>query len=73
MLDAIFIDVYRFFTGTEGYTALQVTSLPEDIDRRIPVDTYELKITATSGNGDMAVADLAFTPRVRNDPSSKAA
>jgi len=62
-LDAIFVDVFRFFLGSEGYSFLSVTSLPEDIHRRIPVDRYDVKIMATSERGEMAIAELAFIPR----------
>ena len=62
-MDAIFVDVFRFFLGPEGYTFLSVTSLPEDINRHIPVDKYDVKIMATSESGEMAIADVAFIPR----------
>ena len=62
-MDAVFIDVFSFFLGPEGYSSLSVTSLPEDSNRRIPVDTYDVKIIATSERGEMAVADMAFIPR----------
>jgi len=62
-LDASFVDVFRFFLGPEGYSFLSVTSLPEDINRRIPVDTYDVKIMATSESGEMAIAEMAFIPR----------
>ena len=61
--DAIFVDVFRFFLDPEGYSFLSVTSLPEDMNRRIPVDTYDVKIMATSERGEMAIAELAFIPR----------
>ena len=61
-MDAIFVDVFRFFLGPEGYSFLNVTSLPEDIDRHIPVDSYDVKIMATSESGEMAIADMAFIP-----------
>jgi len=61
-MDAIFVDVFRFFLGPEGYSFLNVTSLPEDINRHIPVDNYDVKIMATSESGEMAIADMAFIP-----------
>ena len=42
---------------------VQLTSLPEDVSRSIPVDKYEAKIMAISESGEMAVAELAFIPR----------
>ena len=62
-MDAVFVDVFRFFSGPNGYSVLSVTSLPEDRHRQIPVDTYDVKIMATSESGEMAVADMAFIPR----------
>jgi len=62
-MDAIFVDVFRFFLGPEGYSFLSVTSLPEDINCRIPVDIYDVKIMATSESGEMATAEMAFIPR----------
>jgi hypothetical protein len=62
-MDAIFVDVFRFFLGPEGNSFLSVTSLPEDINRRIPVDKYDVKIMATSESGEMATAEMAFIPR----------
>lgn len=62
-MDAMFVDVFSFFLGSEGYSSLSVTSLPEDSDRHIPVDTYDVKIVATSESGEMTVADMAFIPR----------
>jgi hypothetical protein len=62
-MDAVFVDVFRFFSGPEGYSSLSVASLPEDSNRRIPVDTYDVKIMATSERGEMAIADMAFIPR----------
>jgi hypothetical protein len=62
-MDAIFVDVFRFFLGPEGYSFLSVTSLPEDMNRRIPVDNYDVKIMATSERGEMAIAEMAFIPR----------
>ena len=61
-MDALFVDVFSFFLGPQGYSSLSVTSLPEDSDRHIPVDTYDVKIIATSESGEMAVADMAFIP-----------
>lgn len=61
-MDAMFVDVFSFFLGPKGYAFLSVTSLPEDSDRHIPVDTYDAKIIATSESGEMAVADMAFIP-----------
>lgn len=61
-MDAIFVDVFRFFLGPEGYSFLNVTSLPEDINRRIPVDKYDVKIMATSESGEMVIAEMAFIP-----------
>jgi hypothetical protein len=62
-MDAVFIDVFRFFSGLEGYSSLSVASLPEDSHRHIPVDTYDVKIIATSEHGEMAIADMVFIPR----------
>jgi hypothetical protein len=62
-MDAVFVDVFRFFLGPEGYTFLSVASLPEDMNRRIPVDIYDVKIMATSESGEMATAEMAFIPR----------
>ena len=62
-MDAIFVDVFSFFLGPAGCTFLRVTSLPEDMDRHIPVDKYDVKIMATSESGEMAIADVAFIPR----------
>ena len=61
-MDAIFVDVFKFFFGPEGYSFLNVTSLPEDINRHIPVDSYDVKIMATSESGEMAIVDMAFIP-----------
>ena len=61
-MDAIFVDVFRFFLGPEGYSFLSVTSLPEDSNHHIPVDKYDVKIMATSESGEMAIADVAFIP-----------
>ncbi len=62
-LDAIFVDVFNFFLGHEGFSFLRLTSLPEDMNCRIPIENYEVKIMATSERGEMAVAELAFIPR----------
>ncbi len=62
-MDAVFVDVFRFFSGPEGYSSLNVASLPEDSNRRVPVDTYDVKIIATSERGEMAIAEMAFIPR----------
>ena len=62
-MDATFVDVFRFFLGPDGYSVLSVTSLPEDMNRHIPVDNYDVKIMATSERGEMAIAELAFIPR----------
>jgi hypothetical protein len=62
-MDAVFVDVFRFFSGPEGYSSLSVASLPEDSNRHIPVDKYDVKIIGTSESGEMAIADMAFIPR----------
>jgi len=62
-MDAVFVDVFRFFLGPDGYSFLSVASLPEDMNRRIPVDIYDVKIMATSESGEMATAEMAFIPR----------
>ncbi|MDZ4855793.1 MAG: hypothetical protein SGJ26_13190 [Nitrospirota bacterium] len=62
-MDAVFVDVFRYFSGPEGYSSLSVASLPEDSHHWIPVDTYDVKIVATSDSGEMAIADMAFIPR----------
>ena len=62
-MDAVFVDVFRFFSGPDGYSFLSVASLPEDMNRRIPVDIYDVKIIATSESGEMATAEMAFIPR----------
>ena len=59
----MFVDVFRFFVGPEGYSSLSVTTLPEESNHHVPVDKYEVKITATSESGEMAIADMAFIPR----------
>ena len=67
-MDAVFVDVFRYFSGSEGYASLSVASLPEDSHCRIPVDTYDVKIMATSERGEMAIADMAFIPRADQIP-----
>ena len=62
-MDAVFVDVFRFFSGPEGYSSLSVASLPEDSNHHIPVEKYDVKIIATSERGEMAIADMAFIPR----------
>jgi hypothetical protein len=61
-MDATFVDVFSFFLGLEGYSSLSVSSLPEDMNRHIPVAKYAVKIIATSESGEMAVADMALIP-----------
>ena len=70
-MDAMFIDVFRFFLGPKGYSSLSVASLPEDSNHHIPVDQYDVKIVATSESGEMAVADIAFIPRSDQIPEFK--
>ena len=67
-MDAIFVNVFRFFVGPEGYSFLSITSLPEDMSCRIPVDKYDVKIMATSESGEMAIAELAFIQRPDHIP-----
>jgi hypothetical protein len=62
-MDALFVDVFSFFLGPEGYSSLSIASLPEEMNRHIPVDKYDVKIMATSESGEMAVGDMAFIPR----------
>ncbi|MGH7183662.1 MAG: hypothetical protein ACREJN_17030 [Nitrospiraceae bacterium] len=62
-MDAVFVDVFSFFVGPAGCTYLRIASLPEDSNPYIPVDTYDVKIIATSESGEMAIADVAFSPR----------
>jgi len=67
-LDAVFVDVFSFFLGHDGSSFLRLMSVPEDIHCRIPVDTYEVKIMATSERGEMAVAEMAFIPHPEHIP-----
>lgn len=67
-LDGVFVDVFRFFVGPAGYVSLSVATLPEESIRPIPVDTYDVKITAISESGEMAVADMVFIPRPDHSP-----
>jgi len=67
-MDALFVDVFSFFLGPRGFSSLSVSSLPEDTNRNIPVDTYEVKIIATSESGEMAVGEMAFIPRADQIP-----
>jgi hypothetical protein len=67
-MDAVFVDVFRFFLGPKGYASLSVASLSEDMNRHIPVDTYDVKIIATSESGEMAIADMAFILRADQIP-----
>jgi hypothetical protein len=62
-MDAMFVDVFKFFLGPKGYSFLRVTTLPEDSNRHLPVDKYDVKIMATSESGEMAMAEMAFIPR----------
>lgn len=64
----MFVDVFRFFVAPEGYSSLSVTTLPEERTHHVPVDTYEVNITATSESGEMAIADMAFIPRPDHIP-----
>jgi hypothetical protein len=61
-LDAMFVDVFRFFLGIDGSTSLRVTTLSDESNRPIPVDKYNVKIIATTESGEMAIADMAFIP-----------
>lgn len=70
-LDAMFVDVFRFFLGVDGGTSLRVTSLPEESNRPIPLDKYDVKIMATSESGEMAIADMAFIPHPGHIPDFK--
>ena len=67
-MDALFVDVFSFFLGPEGFSSLSVMSLPEEMNRHIPVNKYDVKIIATSESGEMAVADMAFIPRSDHIP-----
>jgi hypothetical protein len=42
--------------------------VPEDTSCRIPVDKYEVKIMATSEQGEMAVAEMVFVPHPEQIP-----
>ena len=55
LMDAVFVDVFRYFSGPEGYASLSVASLTEVSHCRIRVDTYDVKIMATSERGEMAI------------------
>jgi hypothetical protein len=68
--DATFIDVFRCCIDKE-HSFLNVTSLPEDIHCQIPLDTYDVKIMATSESGEMAIADMAFIPSPDHIPDFK--
>ena len=67
-LDAVFVDVFSFFLGHDGSSFLRLRSVPEDLHCRIPVDTYEVKIMATSERGEMAVAEMAIIPHPEHIP-----
>ena len=67
-MDAVFVDVFRHFSGPEGYASLSVASLTEDSHCRIPANTYDVKIMATSERGEMAIADMVFIPRADQIP-----
>lgn len=71
LLDATFVDIFRFVSDPGGLSSLQVTSLPEDPSCRIPIDHYDVKIIATSESGEMAVAELAFIPRPDQIPECR--
>jgi hypothetical protein len=62
-MDAVFVDVFKFFVGPEGTSSLSVSSLPEDSHGHMPVDTYDVKVIATSESGEMAIAEMVFIPR----------
>ena len=62
-MDAVFVDVFKFFVGPEGTSSLSVSSLPEDSHGHMPVDTYDVKVMATSESGEMAIAEMVFIPR----------
>lgn len=65
--DATFIDVFRCGIDKE-HSFLNVTSLPEEMHCHIPLDTYDVKIMATSESGEMAVADMMFISRPDHIP-----
>jgi hypothetical protein len=67
-LDAVFVDVFSFFVGHDGSSFLRLTSVPEDASCRIPVGKYEVKIMATSEQGEMTVAEMAFIPHPDHIP-----
>lgn len=67
-MDAVYVDVFSFFLGPKGYSSLSVASWPEESQCRIPVDTYDVKIVATSERGEMAIADTTFIPRLDHIP-----
>jgi len=69
--DAVFVDVFSFVSGPDGCSSLRVTSLPEESNRPIPIDTYDVKIMATSESGEMAIADMAFIPHPDHIPDFK--
>jgi hypothetical protein len=69
--DAVFVDIFSFVSGPDGCSSLRVTSLPEESNRPIPIDTYDVKIMATSESGEMAIADMAFIPHPDHIPDFK--
>jgi len=69
--DAMFVDVFKFVSGPDGCSSLRVTSLPEESNRTIPIDNYDVKIMATSESGEMAIADMAFIPNPGHIPDFK--
>jgi len=69
--DAVFVDVFSFVSGPDGCSSLRVTSLPEESNRPIPIDHYDVKIMATSESGEMAIADMAFIPHPDHIPDFK--
>ena len=69
--DAVFVDVFSFVSGPDECSSLRVTSLPEESNRPIPIDTYDVKIMATSESGEMAIADMAFIPHPDHIPDFK--
>jgi hypothetical protein len=62
-MDAIFVDVFTYFSSPEGFSFLNLSSLSEATNRRIPVDKYNVTIMAISESGEMAIAEMAFIPR----------